>query len=70
MEHIGAMAEADVVRMAGPFNEDGDKRGILIFDVDTKEEVIEWIEKDPSVKAGRLTYEIYGWWTEKGACLE
>ena len=70
MAHIGAMAEADVVRMAGPFNEDGDKRGILIFDVDTKEEVIEWIEQDPSVKAGRLTYEIYGWWTEKGACLE
>ena len=70
MAHIGEMAEADVVRMAGPFDGDNDKRGILIFDLDTEEEVVEWIEQDPSVKAGRLTYEIYGWWTEKGACLE
>lgn len=70
MRHIGKMAEANVVRMAGPFDGDGDKRGILVFDLDTEEEVVEWIEQDPSVSAGRLSYEIYGWWTEKGACLE
>jgi uncharacterized protein YciI len=64
------MAEEGAVQMAGPFGDQTEKRGILIFDVDTKEEVVEWVSQDPLVKAGRLKYEIHPWWTAKGSCLE
>ena len=68
--HINKMAEIGVVQMAGPFGDDTEKRGILIFDLDTKEEVVEWVSQDPLVKAGRLKYEIHPWWTAKGSCLD
>ena len=68
--HINKMAEEGAVQMAGPFGDQTEKRGILIFDVDTKEEVVEWVSQDPLVKAGRLKYEIHPWWTAKGSCLE
>lgn len=70
LAHINEMANEKVVLMAGPFEGDDDKRGILIFDLATKEEVIAWVEQDPSVRAGRLSYEIHKWWTEKGNCLD
>ena len=68
--HINEMAKEKVVLMAGPFEGDDDKRGILVFDLATEEEVISYAEQDPSVQAGRLTYEIHKWWTEKGGCLD
>ena len=69
LAHINEMAEAGAVLMAGPFGGDGEKRGILIFDVDTEAEVVEWMKGDPFIQNGRLTYEIHSWWTEKGKCL-
>ncbi|MFZ6053365.1 YciI family protein [Halocola ammonii] len=68
--HINKMADEGVVKMAGPFGDQTEKRGILIFDLDTKEEVVEWVSQDPLVKAGRLKYEIHPWWTAKGSCLD
>jgi len=67
--HINKMAEAGAVVIAGPFDGDNEKRGILIFDVDTETEVVEWKKGDPFIQNGRLTYEILPWWTEKGKCL-
>jgi uncharacterized protein YciI len=69
LAHINKMAEAGAVVIAGPFDGDNEKRGILIFDVDTEAEVIEWMKGDPYIQNGRLTYEILPWWTEKGKCL-
>jgi len=69
LQHINEMADAGAVVIAGPFDGDNEKRGILIFDVDTEAEVIKWMQDDPFVKNGRLTYEILPWWTEKGKCL-
>ena len=69
LAHINKMTEAGAVVIAGSFDGDNEKRGILIFDVDTEAEVIKWMQDDPFVKNGRLTYEILPWWTEKGKCL-
>ena len=70
LAHIGRMTEEGVVVIAGPFGDDTEKRGILIFDVPTLEEVEDWIRQDPAVKAGRLDYEIHPWWGAKGASLK
>lgn len=52
--------------MAGPFGDDGNWRGILILDVKDADTVKKEVEQDPAIKAGRLTYEAYPWWTQKG----
>lgn len=56
--------------VAGPFLDDGDLRGIFIFDVTTLEEVKNLCETDPAIKSGRLSYEIHPWMTQKGVCLK
>jgi uncharacterized protein YciI len=70
LDYIDKMAEQGVVKIAGPFEGDEDMRGILIFDVDTEEEVRVWMQGDPLVEMGRLRYKILPWWTEKGGCLD
>mgnify|MGYP003542830374 FL=1 len=70
MDHINKMAEDKKLVIAGPFLDDGDIRGIFIFNVETMEEAIALTEADPAVKAGRLIMEIHPWWGAKGSCLE
>ncbi len=70
LENIRKMAKEGKLAIAGPFGDDGDWRGIFIFDVDSEDEVRELLKNDPSIQAGRLSYEIHPWWTEKGSCLK
>ncbi len=59
MNHMNSMAEEKGLIVAGPFGDESEKRGILVFDVATTEEAEEAISSDPAVKAGRLTYECH-----------
>lgn len=52
------------LKVAGPFGDDGNWRGIFIFDCATKEEVEVLLKGDPAISAGRLAYEIHPWYTE------
>lgn len=70
LDNINAMVAAGAICMAGPFGDDTEKRGILVFDVATKEEAEVWLKKDPMVVAKRLTYEIHPWWGAKGSVLK
>ena len=63
MNHMQVMANKGILKVAGPFGEEGDWRGIFILDCPTKEEAIEWLKKDPAIQAGRLAYEIKMWYT-------
>ncbi len=69
MAHINMMAESGKLVVAGPFEEGGQYRGLLVFDVDTKEEAIGIEAEDPAVKAGRLKMETFYWWAAKGTKL-
>ena len=51
------------IKVAGPFGDAGDWRGIFIFDCETKEEVESLLKTDPAISSGRLNYEIHSWWT-------
>lgn len=51
------------IKVAGPFGEKGDWKGIFIFDAESKEEVEKLLQTDPAIAAGRLSYEIKPWYT-------
>jgi uncharacterized protein YciI len=70
MANINKMAESGKLQIAGPFGDDGNWRGIFIFDVATEEEVKELLKDDPAIQSGRLAYEIHPWWTLPGGCLK
>ncbi|GGK88917.1 YciI family protein [Rufibacter glacialis] len=70
MAHINKMAADGKLTLAGPFMDDGDMRGIFIFNVKTMEEAKALTEADPAVKAGRLIMELHPWYAQKGAKLQ
>ncbi|MEP7279355.1 MAG: YciI family protein [Bacteroidota bacterium] len=51
------------LKLAGPFGDDGNWRGIFIFDCASKEEAEALLKTDPAIVSGRLAYEIHPWWT-------
>lgn len=64
MANMQTMYYDGKLKVAGPFGDDGNWRGIFIFDCETKEEVLALLAKDPAIAAGRLAYEIHPWYTE------
>lgn len=70
MANINRLAEMGKIVVAGPFGDNGNWRGIFIFDCPTEEEVKELLNTDPAVKAGRLAYEIHPWWTAKNCVFK
>ena len=65
MAHIGKMADTGKLIIAGPFTDNGDLRGMLIFRLDTLEEARALAEQDPAVKAGRLVLEWHPWFAAR-----
>jgi uncharacterized protein len=63
LANINRLYNEGKLKVAGPFGDDGDWRGIFIFDCASKEEVEKILQTDPAVAAGRLAYDIHPWWT-------
>ncbi|WP_298417621.1 hypothetical protein [uncultured Kordia sp.] len=66
MAHLGKMYELGYADISGPFGDDGDIRGITIYNVPTFEMADSLANSDPMVKAGRLKIEMHPWWAAKG----
>lgn len=66
LAHLGKMYELGYADISGPFGDDGDIRGITIYNVPTLEMADSLANADPMVKAGRLQIEIHPWWAAKG----
>ena len=62
LQNINRMAEEGKLVVAGPFLEDGEFRGIYVFNVETIEEAEALTQTDPAVKAGRLVMELHPWY--------
>ncbi len=69
LENITRLYNEGKMDIAGPMGNDGDLRGIFIFNCATYEEVQQLCATDPAIKSGRLVTEIYPWWAGKGASL-
>ena len=63
MANINKLYYEGKLKVAGPFGDDGNWRGVFIFDCATKEEVEKLLNTDPAVSSGRLSFEIHPWYT-------
>ena len=66
LAHLGKMYELGYADISGPFGDNGDIRGITIYNVPTIEMADSLANADPMVKAGRLVIEVHPWWAAKG----
>ncbi|NJB84484.1 uncharacterized protein YciI [Lewinella marina] len=66
MANIDRLAEEGKLVLAGPFLDDGDLRGIYVFDVATVEEARELTATDPAIAAGSLVMELHPWYGSAG----
>jgi uncharacterized protein YciI len=62
LDNITRMAEEGTLVLAGPFLDDGELRGIYLFDVRTVEEARALTETDPAIQAGRLVMDLRPWY--------
>ncbi len=62
LRNIDKMADDGKLVLAGPFLDDGELRGIYIFNVETVSEAEELTKSDPAIKAGSLIMELKPWY--------
>ncbi|MFC0603562.1 YciI family protein [Winogradskyella pulchriflava] len=66
LAHLKKMYDLGYADISGPFGDDGEIRGITIYNVPTLKMADSLANADPMVKAGRLVIEIHPWWAGKG----
>ena len=62
LDNINRLASEGKLVLAGPFMDDGELRGLYVFDVQTVEEARRLTETDPAIQAGRLEMELHPWY--------
>jgi uncharacterized protein YciI len=62
LDNITRLAEEEKLVLAGPFMDDGEVRGIYIFDTNSIEKAKEWTNTDPAIKSGHLIMELKPWY--------
>ncbi|TRO67458.1 YciI family protein [Christiangramia sabulilitoris] len=70
LEHLSRLYEDGYTSLTGPMGDDGDIRGIVVFNTATQKEADSLARLDPMVKAGRLEVEVHPWWVAKGGKLK
>ena len=70
LTHLSRMATEGYASLIGPFGDDGEIRGIVVFNTPTLEMADSLAKLDPMVQAGRLKVEVHPWWTAKGGSLK
>lgn len=66
LANFGKLAEAGKLIVAGPFSDNGDLRGMLIFKLESVEAARKLMGADPMLKAGRLTLDLHPWFAAAG----
>ena len=66
LAHLGRMYQEGYADISGPFGDDGEIRGITIYNTPNYEFADSLANMDPMVKAGRLIIEMHPWWAAKG----
>lgn len=70
LKHLNKMYTAGKMNLAGPLLDDGDIRGICIYNVADLKEAKQLADEDPAIKSGRLIAEIHPLYSAKGAQLK
>ena len=64
IENVLSLLDSGKAVIAGPFTDESEIFGVLIFRAKSAEEAREWAESDPAVKAGFFAAEMHPWWSE------
>lgn len=70
LAHLSRLYEEGYTSLTGPMGDDGEIRGIVVFNTATQKEADSLARLDPMVKAGRLEVEVHPWWVAKGGKLK
>lgn len=70
LSHLFSLHRDGKLNIMGPIMDDSDIAGISIYNVASREEVVQLIESDEAFKSGRITYELYSWFSILGYKLE
>jgi uncharacterized protein len=62
LDNIFRLADEGMLVLAGPFLDQGEIRGIYVFNVKTIEEAAALTSTDPAIQAGRLVMELHPWY--------
>ncbi len=62
LDNIGRLAKAGKLVLAGPFLDNGELRGIYVFNVATVEEARQLTATDPAIQGGRLVMDLHPWY--------
>jgi uncharacterized protein len=68
LDHLDAMTRAGHLVAAGPFSDQPDEtmRGFCVYTC-SLERTRELAASDPSVRAGRMAFDLMSWWTPAGS---
>jgi uncharacterized protein YciI len=69
MANINRLAAQGKLVLAGPFDDDGELRGIYIFDVATVAEAEALTKSDPAIQAGSLVMELHPWYASAAVMM-
>lgn len=69
LAYMSKLAGEGKLAIAGPFLDNGDTRGIVIYSVDSLKDAEALAAGDPAVQAGRLSVEIRPWMSARGSKL-
>lgn len=69
LAYLSHLYQTGQTSITGPFEDDSDILGIVVFNTTTADEARQLAEQDPAVKAGRLVVEVHPWWAAKGSTL-
>jgi uncharacterized protein len=62
--NVVSMLDSGQAVIAGPMDDDRDLAGIFILRASSAAEAKNWIDNDPSIKAGLFSAELHPWWSE------
>ena len=66
LTHLDEMRVQGLALISGPLLDGGYLRGVTILRVASRAEAVAICEADPSVQAGRLSYELHPWMVHQG----
>ncbi len=66
LAHLSRMYTEGHADISGPFGDDGEIRGITIYNTPTLAMADSLAHLDPMVQSGRLQIEVHPWWAAKG----
>ena len=70
LKHLFSLRQKGILLINGPILDDNEIRGVGIYNLVNKDEVLAIASADPAVKAGRLVVEVHEWFGQPGASLK